>query len=1118
MPMKVAKKFLAVGVSACLVAGTFTGALAVTAAGSSEPKVLFEENFDDLTALPEGWKEIKENTNGKVYIEDGALIIDAQGTNTDSPYGVVYLGDELMNEGDYTVEVEYTPLWQASNTRYSSLMYRVQGTELDNNRTYAPYYHFTVRMNAATQPGGGVELTYRGKNQSWTHLADVNASSDLSLNTTYTMKVICKGNHIQQWLDDELLVDKTLDESASTWLANGGIGFQTSNMKVRVDNIKVTETTDIVSPTSPDLFNVYEPDTGLRVAPTVVQKVDSKDDYNALTNEGARPATAVFTLDQNLNVVDASGAKIATLDEAMTKIDDDIIPGFFVKDTATVTALSNAYGKTLKDATIFSDNLDVLSAAHEAMNKLRTAYWPVLSGDITKEVKDELIASANAHAAKILVLDSSKLTKEDVLYFQMRLMTVWGITSGETVDTYTQIVKGFDGLVTDDFTTAISAIESFDDSNGLIRNPVTIAHRGYSNKYPENTMAAFKGAVEAGASMIETDFHMTTDGKLVLIHDDTLDRTTNGSGAVASKSWDEIKDLKCKNDGDVEFSDEGIPLMDDLFEYIQDKDVVIVMEIKNGDEDSIPVFKQLVEKYGVQDKVVAITFYSNQVAAMREVFPEMSVGFLGTSGGNTVSDKLLTLINTNFPSECTNHPNRSFNSSELMEAAKHRGIVIHPWTYTGMTLFNEDMRMGVQFLTSNGSEWMTDQYSYLEPTSDTYTLRQNIAENVKATAISQELGEAEVNVGMMRSAGDDITFTNYDNGTVAADKQGTATVILKYEVEQFNGVYTIYSEPVTVTVGEGSTTPTDPPPTESTTGIATTTAPNIPGPEVPGMIKEVSLQANNAAAWYVKDWKGGTGTFVPNEYAVYPEIKVVNNESGALEITRRPYSQYNYVYTFAYIAQNVNFVDNKLYYNFTADCQWNFTLTLGANKDTADGSEMLNLTSYIMKEEKDKDIGYAIDGDPGVYDGCIDVYAAYQDAVQDRNVKAGLIDENGDGFIGRMIIWTVGGAEDADVITVNDLYVGREEGAPTSPSTDASSDTTATGTESTATGSDTTATGSDTTATGDNTTAPTNVDGTSTTKTPSSPSTGENVAFALLGAALLAASAGLMVFSRKKKA
>ena len=235
-----------------------------------------------------------------------------------------------------------------------------------------------------------------------------------------------------------------------------------------------------------------------------------------------------------------------------------------------------------------------------------------------------------------------------------------------------------------------------------------------------------------------------------------------------------------------------------------------------------------------------------------------------------------------------------------------------------------------------------------------------------------------------------------------------------------------------------------------------------------------------------------------------------------------------YVYTYAYIAQNVNFVDNKLYYNFTADCQWNITLTLGSNKDYHCWKR--NAEPDLLHHEerqKDKVIPYTTDGDPGAYDGCIHVSTPLLSGmqIQKNNMRAGLIDENGDGFIGRVVIWTVSGAEDADVITVNDLYVGREEGAPTSPSTGASSDTTVTGTDSTATEtdstateSDTTATGSDTTATGDNTTAPTNVDGTSTTKTPSSPSTGENVAFALLGAALLAASAGLMVFSRKKKA
>ncbi len=81
---------------------------------------------------------------------------------------------------------------------------------------------------------------------------------------------------------------------------------------------------------------------------------------------------------------------------------------------------------------------------------------------------------------------------------------------------------------------------------------------------------------------------------------------------------------------------------------------------------------------------------------------------------------------------------------------------------------------------------------------------------------------------MMRIAGDDITFTNYENGTgCRRQTQGTATVILKYEVEQFNGVYTIYSEPVTVTVGKTTATPPIRLPRKHHR-VATTT-PNIPG-------------------------------------------------------------------------------------------------------------------------------------------------------------------------------------------------------------------------------------------------------------------------------------------------
>ena len=69
------------------------------------------------------------------------------------------------------------------------------------------------------------------------------------------------------------------------------------------------------------------------------------------------------------------------------------------------------------------------------------------------------------------------------------------------------------------------------------------AHRGFSGKYPENTMLAFEKAVEAGADGIELDVHLSADGELVIIHDELVDRTTDGTGLVGSKTLAELKAL-----------------------------------------------------------------------------------------------------------------------------------------------------------------------------------------------------------------------------------------------------------------------------------------------------------------------------------------------------------------------------------------------------------------------------------------------------------------------------------------------------------------------------------------------------------------------------------------------
>src|ERR671920_1323446 len=85
--------------------------------------------------------------------------------------------------------------------------------------------------------------------------------------------------------------------------------------------------------------------------------------------------------------------------------------------------------------------------------------------------------------------------------------------------------------------------------------PVNLAHRGASSLAPENTIEAFRLALEAGAGGLELDVHMTRDGHIVVIHDATVDRTTNGSGAVSEMTFDELRRFDAGHD----FSPDGGP-------------------------------------------------------------------------------------------------------------------------------------------------------------------------------------------------------------------------------------------------------------------------------------------------------------------------------------------------------------------------------------------------------------------------------------------------------------------------------------------------------------------------------------------------------------------------------
>jgi glycerophosphoryl diester phosphodiesterase len=112
--------------------------------------------------------------------------------------------------------------------------------------------------------------------------------------------------------------------------------------------------------------------------------------------------------------------------------------------------------------------------------------------------------------------------------------------------------------------------------------PWVVGHRGASGHAPENTMAAYRKAVELGAQFIETDLQLTRDARLVALHDPTLDRTTNGRGPVKDFTLAELSRLDAGSWYGSQFAGEPIPTLDDIIRYARQADVVFYLEVKTG--------------------------------------------------------------------------------------------------------------------------------------------------------------------------------------------------------------------------------------------------------------------------------------------------------------------------------------------------------------------------------------------------------------------------------------------------------------------------------------------------------------------------------------------------------
>jgi glycerophosphoryl diester phosphodiesterase len=164
----------------------------------------------------------------------------------------------------------------------------------------------------------------------------------------------------------------------------------------------------------------------------------------------------------------------------------------------------------------------------------------------------------------------------------------------------------------------------------LLPRPVVIAHRGASTHAPENTLSAFQLAIEQHADALEFDVQLSSDKSVVVIHDHTLDRTTNGSGRVKDKSLDVIQSLNAGHAYGPAFSNEKIPTLDEIFDKFR-KSTFYIIELKNmvSPFDDLPNrIALIIKNSGLLDRVLISSFNPVALYKLERLLPDVKKGLL----------------------------------------------------------------------------------------------------------------------------------------------------------------------------------------------------------------------------------------------------------------------------------------------------------------------------------------------------------------------------------------------------------------------------------------------------------------------------------------------------------
>ncbi|MBR2988817.1 MAG: hypothetical protein IKC64_03740 [Clostridia bacterium] len=646
------------------------------------------------------------NTVSAKTYTDGAItglqIQNSGDSMTPSNYfGSVYeiSDDAIANIGDFEMTVRFRIVNPTNTTRWFGVAFHTQknASNMMGGYMYGARYNGEAQATTFTPtPSFNDQSRYQN---GYGHDGSIYRTLGVKVSAGFVTHYIegydtVSGTTIAQY---------TLENRESilgTQYKSGGFALFANQCSVQISSINIKSYTRSESYSTGSYKSA-----DLKYAPVTALEFDESDDFNTLKSS-AKPEHIIFNTDDNLSVLDKNNQVICTLADALNKTSAYSLPVIKINSTTA----KDKFIKFIElernyDISVMSSNKSILTAIRKSSfgKNIRAIYdWTTttLNG---KADWQKVVADSNSSQAHIALISADDATQESVRYIQSRLKTVWVTIDGNDRFAVTKAVTtGAFGIVGTDLSKVSEAFALFNGNDyNQLRAPVNIAHRGLCHEFAEGSDLAYKQAVAQGATYLEVDIHLTKDKQLVLMHNSTIDATTNGSGRVVDMTLAEIQQYQC----DVFSTDYNTQVdkskwgkvwsVDEMFnEFKSNEDVVYAFEWKTNDEYAVEVLKTLLDKYQNYDQIFVITFNDNMVRKMRDYIPQVPVASLNYKSANESGYKFMQENN------CYCDTN-GYGNEVYTELMKHRGYMPFYWTLLTQKNINNAIKLGCFGITNN---------------------------------------------------------------------------------------------------------------------------------------------------------------------------------------------------------------------------------------------------------------------------------------------------------------------------------------------------------------------------------------------------------------------------------